>query len=282
MSSRPYIVHRVSTTQPAGQQLGDEWYNPVTNTLTKTLAVNGTTVLSRQILADVTGNIGISGNIISTGNIDSGNLRVTDTVIAGLVGVNTTPSRRLDVNGGARFVQDAAATTGAITLRQNSNDTVGAYIQWVNNANNVERGWLTVDTSNNMLFATGSTEKLRIDSDGLVSVGPTGANIIKARNTAKWWVTSNGFISILSSLGVASVTDAGSNTINITYSVATTGGLYAAAVSVSHAGGLSWNAVMNNSSAPSTTGTNYRFTYNDGGAGYNPFAWSAVGFGDQA
>ena len=61
MSSRPYVVHRVSTTEPTGQQVGDEWFNPVTNTLTKTLAVNGTAVAARQILADVTGNISVNG-----------------------------------------------------------------------------------------------------------------------------------------------------------------------------------------------------------------------------
>lgn len=91
---------------------------------------------------------------------------------AGNVGIGTTnPMRRFDVEGGARFLQDAAATTGAITLRQNSTDTVGAFIQWVNNANATEKGWLHVDTLSNMIFATQSSEKLRITSAGNVGIG---------------------------------------------------------------------------------------------------------------
>ena len=49
MSSRPYIVHKVSDIQPAGLQVGDEYYNPITNRLYKVLAINGTTVTASQI-----------------------------------------------------------------------------------------------------------------------------------------------------------------------------------------------------------------------------------------
>jgi hypothetical protein len=129
---------------------------------------------------------------------------------------------------------------------------------------------------------SGGTSRLTLNTTDPVVVVGSGSNIIKARNTAKWWIACNGFASILSSFGVASLTDLGSNVIRINYSTATTGGHYAAATSVSHAGGLSWNGVMNNSGGPTSTDTNYRFSYNDGGAGYSPFAWSAIGFGDQA
>ena len=93
---------------------------------------------------------------------------------AGNVGIGTTsPGATLDVNGNARFIQNAAATTGAIILRQAAADAEGAFIQWVNNANSVEKGWLTVDTSSNMKFATVSTERLRITSAGDVGIGTT-------------------------------------------------------------------------------------------------------------
>jgi hypothetical protein len=90
----------------------------------------------------------------------------------GNVGIGITGSgTKLDVNGNGRFMQNAAATTGAIILRQAASDAEGAFIQWVNNANAVEKGWLTVDTSSNMKFATVSTERMRIDSSGNVGIG---------------------------------------------------------------------------------------------------------------
>lgn len=90
---------------------------------------------------------------------------------SGNVGIGTaSPICKLDVTGRARFVQDVAPTTGAIQLLQNSGDTSGAYIQWANNGASVEKGWLTVDTSSNMLFATVSTERMRIDSSGNVGI----------------------------------------------------------------------------------------------------------------
>jgi hypothetical protein len=138
----------------------------------------------------------------------------------------------------------------------------------------------TLDTVTSIKNSASTTVLTTNTSEPLLFVG-NGANTIKARNTAKWWISCNGFSSILSSYGIASIADSGSNTIAINFSTATSGGYYAAATSVSHAAGLSWNAIMNNSGAPSSTSTNYRFTYSDGGGGYNPFAWSAIGFGDQ-
>ena len=86
----------------------------------------------------------------------------------------TTPARKLDVEGGARFVQDVAAPSGAIVLRQNAGNTEGAYIQWVNNENTIERGWLHVDVNSNMKFATNSTERVRIaNTTGNVGINNT-------------------------------------------------------------------------------------------------------------
>jgi hypothetical protein len=91
---------------------------------------------------------------------------------SGNLGIGTsTPARKLDVAGGGRFLQDTAATTGAIVLRQNSGNTVGGFIQWVSNDNTAEKGWMVVDTSSNMLFAPASSEKMRIASGGNVGIG---------------------------------------------------------------------------------------------------------------
>ena len=85
MTASTNLVHIVSTTQPTGLNLGDEWYNPTTNTLYKNLLVNGTTTLVNQLPASAnsTSNIsmptgtgtaavqGLSTNIAS-GNVTSG------------------------------------------------------------------------------------------------------------------------------------------------------------------------------------------------------------------
>jgi hypothetical protein len=72
VSSRPWIINQTSTTQPTGQQLGDEWYNPVTNILTKTVAVNGTTVTSAAVLLGG-GDVAV-GNILNSGANGTGNI----------------------------------------------------------------------------------------------------------------------------------------------------------------------------------------------------------------
>ena len=89
----------------------------------------------------------------------------------GRVGVGMVPGVQFDVFGRGRFMQDAAATTGAIVIRQNVGNTVGGFIQWVNNDNSNEMGWLTVDTTKNMIFGPNSAEAMRITSAGNVGIG---------------------------------------------------------------------------------------------------------------
>jgi hypothetical protein len=52
MSSRDYLKHLVSTSEPPSSSLGDEWYNPAANALYKRLAVNGTSVVWQQVPAN--------------------------------------------------------------------------------------------------------------------------------------------------------------------------------------------------------------------------------------
>lgn len=83
MSSRPYIVNRTSTTQPTGQQLGDEWFDPVTNRLYKQLAASGNTVVTGQVLAAVNGNVVTVANISTTGTISGIGTGLTGLALAG-------------------------------------------------------------------------------------------------------------------------------------------------------------------------------------------------------
>ena len=41
MPTRQYPIHQVSTTQPSGGVLGDEWFNPNTNRLYKLISASG-------------------------------------------------------------------------------------------------------------------------------------------------------------------------------------------------------------------------------------------------
>ena len=53
MASRDFLKHVVSTSEPVGSTLGDQWYNPTTNTLSHRLAVNGTSVAWVQTYSPV-------------------------------------------------------------------------------------------------------------------------------------------------------------------------------------------------------------------------------------
>jgi hypothetical protein len=136
----------------------------------KTVTIGGTsstlTIGGAGHTTNTTGWFGVTGRATVSTNLFVG----ANTYVMGNMGIGmNSTSRKLDVNGGSRFVQDSAATTGAIILRQNSGDTEGAFIQWVNNGNTLEKGWMTIDTSSNMKFAAGSTERMRIASSGLVT-----------------------------------------------------------------------------------------------------------------
>lgn len=72
---------------------------------------------------------------------------------SGNVGIGLAPGVKFDTLGRGRFVQDAAPTTGALVLRASSGDTWPAYIQWVNNANSLERGFITIDNSSNFTLS---------------------------------------------------------------------------------------------------------------------------------
>ena len=72
MSSRPWIINQTSTTQPTGQQLGDEWYNPTTNILNKQVAVSGNAVTAAQVVLNINNVVSVTGTVSATSFIGNG------------------------------------------------------------------------------------------------------------------------------------------------------------------------------------------------------------------
>lgn len=122
-------------------------------------------------VADGTAAVGTSVRFARADHVhptDTSRAPLASPQFSGSVGIGIAPAAPLDVAGRGRFLQDSAATTGAIILRQNAGDTVGAYIQWVNNANTGEKGWITVNTAGDMIFGPASVERLRITAAGII------------------------------------------------------------------------------------------------------------------
>ena len=121
MSSRPYIIHQVSTTQPTGQQLGDEWYDPVTNRLYKQVAQNGNTVTAAEVVLNTGNPVSFVGNVSAQFFIGNGSL---------LTGISALTGRTDSVNpfvtalgDGALVVNTGADNTavGSLALNANTN-----------------------------------------------------------------------------------------------------------------------------------------------------------------
>jgi len=116
--------------------------------------------------------IGVSNDGFGTAQ-DSINL-----VSPGGVGIGRQqPRRMLDVNGSGIFVQPASdSTTGAAILTASSNDTVGPILQFVDNADSVELGYIQVDATKKMTLKYGTgglslNDHLVISGSGLVGIG---------------------------------------------------------------------------------------------------------------
>lgn len=139
----------------------------------------------------------------------------------------------------------------------------------------------TLDTVSTIKNSASTTVLTTNTSEPLLTVG-TGANTIKARNTAKWWIQCTGYLTIANSYGVASLTDNGGSQLTINYSTPAINTSYAIASSYSHYTGVTWDQKMNYATTPGTTSCNFRFSYGTGGAAGSPsFGWGAIGFGDQ-
>ncbi len=146
----------------------------------------------------------------------------------GNVGVGMAPGVKFDVYGRGRFMQDAAATTGAVVIRQNVGDTVGGFIQWVNNAGSSEKGWMAVDTSSNMIFAPNSAEAVRFTSTGNVGIGTSSpAQKLDVNGTVKATTFSGAGTSLTgtaANLTAGTATNA-TNLVTSNFSIVESGGV---------------------------------------------------------
>jgi len=133
----------------------------------------------------ITGDVTIDDKIVHAGDTNTAiRFPAADTVTVetggsermrmtsdGILGINTaSPSNaNLDVAGRGRFLQDAAATTGAVIIRESSGG-VGGHIQFVNNANDAQRGYIATNSDGDLLLGAVGTERLKIaGSNGMLT-----------------------------------------------------------------------------------------------------------------
>ena len=117
MSSRLYLQHTVSTSQPPTGQLGDEWFNPATNTLSKLIANNGTSV----IWSPVGSGLGFISSVKITGG-NAGQAIVTDgTGNLSFAAAGATLTNDIATNTNAFYPTMATSATGSFTSATISN-----------------------------------------------------------------------------------------------------------------------------------------------------------------
>ena len=102
MASRDYTRHTVTTTAPSGAtRLGDEYYNPLTNTLSKIVAVNGNSPTLNQVITASANGLAVIPNASITSMTVSGNATVGGNVYAstriGFTAPNSTTSATYQV-----------------------------------------------------------------------------------------------------------------------------------------------------------------------------------------
>lgn len=132
MATRDFLTHTVSTSEPTGSALGDEWYNPSTNKIYKRLAVSGTAVQFRELPSALT--VQSSGTTIAS-----------STSVLNFVGYSIA----VDSTGAVNINPPAAAAAGANTQVQFNNAGVLA-----------GSAGFTFNSSTNLLTATGDVNLL--------------------------------------------------------------------------------------------------------------------------
>jgi hypothetical protein len=140
---------------------------------------------------------------------------------------------------------------------------------------------VTLDTVSTIKNSASTTVLTTNTSEPLLTVG-TGANLIKARNTAKFWLQCSNYNSIATSYNIASVVDEGGSSLRVNYVISATS-TYAIAISWSHWFAVTWQLLANYPGAPQPSYFTLRFHSTYSGTAGNPGGgWGAIGFGDQS
>ncbi len=142
MASRQWIQHTVSNAAPTSGRLGDEFFDPGSNTLTKRVAINGSTVTDAQIPIFINDNLGIGASSSDY------KLTVTDATVTGDTMVRFTNTR----------------TNIDFWLSNTTN--------WIGDTGAEES--IGFDQSGKFVSIwTGNVERMRVDSNGNVAIGAT-------------------------------------------------------------------------------------------------------------
>jgi len=121
------------------------------NTIDGNFDVGGDLTISDKIIHSGDTNTAIRFPAADTVTVETGGAERMRMTSDGILGINTSsPSNaNLDVAGRGRFLQDAAATTGAVIIRESSGG-VGGHLQFVTNDNTGQRGFIAVDSASTM------------------------------------------------------------------------------------------------------------------------------------
>lgn len=167
MSSRDYLKHTVSATQPPTHgNLGDEWYNPTSNKLYKLVANSGVTVNWSEVGAG-------ASQAASTGTADAAS---TNAIIDARV-QNLT----VNVNTSANVISNTFVMrgTGNASLVSSTDFTLQA-------TGNLNLNAANVITSNLILTGTAAASIVSNANFNITAVGNinlTAANIVTSANT---------------------------------------------------------------------------------------------------
>jgi hypothetical protein len=138
MSSRNYTKHIVANTAPTDLQIGDEYYDPVSNRLYKRVAYNGTTVQNIEITT--------GGTVVPTSSPSSSN--------SSTLAFQTRTSNFSASSGGIYLVDTRA---GAVTATLPASPTPGTTIQFIDYAGTFNGNNLVILMSNQPYNGTPSS-----------------------------------------------------------------------------------------------------------------------------
>lgn len=171
MSSRLFNKHLVQTTAPTNAQLGDEWFEPLTNKLYKLVAVSGNSVQWAEVINTTTAN-----------TVSISNLRISNT--ASFSGSTTAPALLTN-----NIAETVAISTAGVFGVVNYNVASQTVLYYTGNATanfivNLRASDTT--TMNNLLAIGQSISAVLLVTNGATGYYPTVVWVDGTAVTPKW------------------------------------------------------------------------------------------------